>query len=173
MNILQNQIQVALTALEMNLDPVIWRTKLRIQELMVMQNPTLTENIFITHLNHLFVLLIVGVSVGDFVLSTYGEISEERYEEGESEPILIGDIPQAKTYGTAVEFNERYYARGLLEGKLYPQIRHEIKNLGMSQQVAVIDNANEKGLIVNRVFYRRVDTPKNRTKTELPSLVVG
>ena len=62
MNILQNQIQVALTALEMSLDPVIWRTKLRIQELMIAQNPTLRENIFVTHLNHLFTLLIVGVS---------------------------------------------------------------------------------------------------------------
>ena len=58
MNTLQNQVQIALTALEMSLDPVIWRTKLRIQELMVIQNTTLRENVFVTHLNHLFVLLI-------------------------------------------------------------------------------------------------------------------
>ena len=43
-------------------------------------------------------------------LSTYHEIQDERYEEGETEPVLTIDIPQIKTYGTAVEFNERFYA---------------------------------------------------------------
>ncbi len=48
-------------------------------------------------------------------LSTYQKIHQERYEEGETEPTLRVDIPQTRVYGTAVEFNERFYAIGLMQ----------------------------------------------------------
>ncbi len=163
MNTFQNQIQVALTALEMSLDPVIWRTKLRIQALMILHNPTLRENIFATHLNHLFTLLIVGVSTWDIILSNYQNIYEERYEEGEAEPILRVDIPQTRVYGTAVEFNERFYAIGLMQWKSYTQIRNELKWIWMGKEIAIIHEADEKWLMANRVFYRSVDIPKKKT----------
>lgn len=164
MNTSQNQIRVALAALEMSLDPVIWRTKLRIQELMILHNPTLRVNIFATHLNHLFTLLIVGVSTWDIILSNYQNIYEERYEEGEAEPILRVDIPQTRVYGIAVEFNERFYAIGLMQWKSYTQIRNELKWIWMSKEIAIIHEADEKWLMANRIFYRRVNIPKKENQ---------
>ena len=58
MDSLKNHVQTALTALESSLDPKIWRTKLRVQEIMLEKNPDIKGNPFATHLNHLFTLLI-------------------------------------------------------------------------------------------------------------------
>lgn len=173
MNTFENQIQLTLQTLESSLDPSIWRTKLRIQEIMLLQNPNLKWNKYASYLNHLFTLLILGVEVWDIVLSTYETIDKELYEEGETEPILMIDIPQNKVHGTAVEFCERFYAKWIIWWKSYNEVREELKLLWIDGQVKEIRNTNEQGLIRNRVFYRKVTPSKNIKREKLPSLVVG
>lgn len=59
----EQSIQDALNALEDSLDPKIWRTKLRIQEIMLKNNPSLDKNPFVTQVNHLLTLLVAGVQI--------------------------------------------------------------------------------------------------------------
>jgi len=95
--------------------------------------------------------------------------TSERFEEGRHEPILYSDIPteQSRTF-----FNEITFNNGFLQGKNYTQINIELMKHTQSTILGLINTLKEQGVTPYNVFYKRIDTPKNKKQETLPALPV-
>lgn len=166
----QEQLLEAFSVIEKELSNKTYMTRLRIVEIIERKYPALKDNFYLSQPNALLFLLLWLQQSGNIEMVAWVNIySSEKYEESGHEPILYEDIPdiQSRTF-----FNEIAFSRGFAEGKSYNAINAEILSHTQMSVLGLINQLKEQWVTRHNVFYRRIDTPKNKKGSELPALPV-
>jgi hypothetical protein len=132
-------------------DSKIWRTKRRIQELM-MNDAKFSNNEFVRILEFISRQLHYQIVNWDIIAATREAIDWEIFEEWEWEPVLFTDIidfhDDPLSFEVDDEVNERMLQQQvpLTSNKTFDAIRERI---------------SKEGLVKDTIFYRRVDSPNS------------
>lgn len=166
-NVSEQCIQ-AIDQIELALSSTIPMTRLRISEIIQKQLPGWRENFFIESPNaFLFLLLHLRISQNIHMLSRRELSSDDRYEEGKSEPILYEDIHEDELRTT---LNERAFYQGFSQGEDYKKINDRLMASCAQEILPIKQDLMVNSVYRETVFYRRIDTPRPKKTRSLPAL---
>lgn len=167
---IQEQLLEATDAIEGALKNNIYVTRFRLTEILKNNHNWFKDNFYLSASNALlFVLLCLRESGNIEIISRWGMIPGERFEEGESEPTLYDDIPSEELRNL---INEIRFSMWFEQGKSYNDVNEELRGHDHSDVLQVIEILKKEGVSRHTVFYKRVDTPKNKKEETLPALPV-
>lgn len=163
---------IAKDALSRQVDTKIWRTRLRIQELILKSNPYLKSNNCIFN-QKLFLSVILGGVFWWTIISLDGkqvENSWERFEEAEIEPVLYFDLLRLDWNALSASLVERIYQKWIVQWKNIEQINSEINIISQFQVTQLQEQMRTVWLVESNVFYRLIHEVNNKNDTSLPQL---
>ena len=167
---IQEQLVEALDLIEKTIGNKVYLTRTRIKEVLEKEYPGFKQNFYLAEPNALLFLLLWLQQSGNIEMVPGCTIyTSERFEESQYEPVLYEDIPdeQSRTF-----FNEISFSDGFAKWKGFIQINAELMDHTQSTVLGLINILKKEGVTPHNVFYRRIDTPKNKKKEILPVLPI-
>lgn len=158
----QEQYEVACELIESTLSPNVWRTKRRIQDLML-QNPDFTTNPYVALTEFIARQLLHRVLDWTVKMVSRNDLWWDTFEEWESEPILYRDA-----CGNWDDPDDELWERIYLETLVKQNIPF---NDSMNPYFHAISwTCREEGWMKTSIFYKRTDTPNSRQIIHHPTL---
>ncbi len=163
---------IAINAIEGQLDTKIWRTRLRIQELILIENPYLKKNPFIFD-QKLFLYILLNFSfIGTIATLKREEIdnSWEKFEEADIEPILYTDLLGLEWNAEYTSLIERIFQNWLVQWKDFEQIKDEMGIISPIYVPQLVQELHTKWLERSNIFYKYSHGTKDKEDESLPQL---
>lgn len=163
---------IAVDALEWKVDSRIWRTRLRIQELILTENPYLEKNPFIFD-QKLFLFIILNF-IFSWSITTLNSKqvfdSWEKFEEADFEPVLYDDLSRLQGNAEYAALVERIYQGWMVEWKEFGQIKSEMSIIARVQVPQLMAQLNTNWLVSSNIFYKLPHGSNDTNRTSLPQL---
>ncbi len=185
---IRDQASEAIDMIETYTHPTIWRTSMRIYEIIMLKNPNWQQNIFLLHRQN-FLHLLFRFCFSDSI-NAQTQISWERYEESQFEPITFEDInliwgkleiPENVKWSIYkyIPVNVRLI---LMERKIFELLKkwydfedaNSIANsIDPEERKDIVNKFTLNGMSQWNIFYKLVEwSNKNKEKDDLPAMSI-
>lgn len=187
---IREQASQAVELIEKNTSKTIWRTSMRIHELIILENPNWKNNIFLMHRQN-FLHLLHRFCFGDsFTAIKTSEVYQlwERYEESEFEPTLFQDIyilpsktliiPERSQWSiyeyTPINvrqiIKERWMFHFMKQGFNFDEANTITDGITPEERDAIVQGFIKNGMIIWNIFYKQTTGSHDSSKEKLPEL---